>query len=204
MNGIIFSKRLYLALALASLFATQAWASHPYHVSKAEVAWNSKTGNFEVAMCVWPADLEKALTARADKPVDLDKVENLDELLKSYVESKFIVRKRPEDQQRLEGKQGKSQPSPASQIRWVGHEKNNKEAWLYFEVTGNKLPAQWTITNRIFFELNDDQLNQIQLKVGAKLSSHISTLETKPHAIETAAAKVKRADSKIVIGQIDK
>lgn len=182
MNSIIqlISKtKIVFSISLVMLFGTTVLASHPYHVSKTEMAWNAKSGNFEIALCVWPADLEKALTAKAGKTVDLDKAENLDSLLKSYVESKFIVSRVSE-----------TKSSPAS-IRWVGHEKNNKEAWLYFEVAGDKAQGDWTVKNRIFFELNEDQLNQIQFKVQRELKSFISTISTKPHSISTESQKPK-------------
>lgn len=184
MNSIIqIAKfKLFFGALLALVFTSSAWASHPYHVSKTEMAFNPKSGNFEVALCVWPADLEKALTAKSGKTVDLDKAEDLDALLKDYVESKFSVRKN------THGKKGDTQAS----IRWVGHEKNNKEAWLYFEVAGDKDQADWTVKNEIFFELNEDQLNQIQFKIERDTKSFISTIATKPHAISTVAkAKVK-------------
>ena len=154
---------------LAVVFATAIMpslclASHPNHVSTAEVNWNPKSGNFEVALCVWPADLEKALALENSKPIDLDKVENLDEMMKSYIEKKFLIR---QSKSQPTGKpQNKQQPSKAaSAIRWVGHERDLKSVWLYFEIEGNTQGAPWTIENRIFFELNDDQLNQLQLTV---------------------------------------
>ena len=178
-----------LAFSLVLVLSVQAWASHPYHVSKSEVEWNSKTGNFEVAMCVWPADLEKALSAKAGKPVDLDKVEDLDGLLKAYVESKFIMQKSVA----VGKKEG------AASLRWVGHEKNNKEAWLYFEVNGDKSPSDWTLKNKIFCELNEDQLNQIQFTINGDLSSFISTVATKPHAVRTIKSSIKRKPKGLVI-----
>ena len=144
-------------------------ASHPNHVSNAEVNWNPKSGNFEVALCVWPADLEKALALAHSKPIDLDKIDNLDELLKSYVEKKFLVRL--SQSQLATNPQTKQEPSKAaSAIRWVGHERDLKTAWLYFEIEGDRQGAQWTVENRIFFELNEDQLNQLQLTVGKSSS----------------------------------
>ena len=49
----------------------------------------------------------------------------------------------------------------APKIKWYGHEANAKKAWLYFEIAGDA-EADWSIENRVFFELNDDQLNHVQ------------------------------------------
>ena len=149
-------------------------ASHPFHVSSAQVNWNSKTGNFEVALCVWPADLEKAIARQQAKPIDLDDVENVDELMQEYIAGRFRIRvpngSKP-------GDSAASVPTVANldsedrttAIRWVGHEMDLKKAWLYFEVTGDRQPERWAIENRIFFELNEDQMNQVQVSSGRQL-----------------------------------
>ena len=169
---------IWITLVFVANLIGQCHAAHPYHVSNAEVKWNPKSGNFEVALCLWPADLETALSREQGKPIDIDKVENLDEMLKSYVTKHFLIRKTdssPDD----------SKPD----VRWVGHEKNVKQAWMYFEVTGDKSPASWTIENQIFFDLNDDQLNYLQLTVRGSLNTAISMSGDSKHAIDTSSKK---------------
>ena len=84
-------------------------------MSHAEVHWNANSGNFEVALCVWPADLEKALKGDTGKSVDLDKVEDLDQLLETYISKKFrITRAESQDE-------SKSVKNVAKSLRWVGH-----------------------------------------------------------------------------------
>jgi len=136
--------------------------SHPYHVSNAEVNFNAATGNFEVALCVWPADLEKAIGQENQTPIDLDKSEDLDDLMKSYIEKRFLVRAARKDASSKNV--GDAEAIPA--IRWIGHEHDLKKAWLYFEVECDPSVANWTLENRVFFELNEDQLNQLELSVG--------------------------------------
>ena len=176
-----FLNSLFL-LGLSSAFlclSTPILAMHPYHVSFAEVEWNSKTGNFEVALCVWPGDLEKAISAMKGRSVDLDH-EDEDDLDKSccgYVANRF----------RIVGEGGK--PAP---IRWVGAQIGLKQAWLYFEVAGDKRPGSWTIENRVFFELNDGQLNQIQIKMRDERKRVSSTVESKPLKFDTRPQKPTR------------
>ncbi len=146
---------------LAGVFSTTqiTYASHPYHVSNAEVNFNAKTGNFEVALCVWPADLEKAIGIQQQTTIDLDKTEDLDDLMKSYVSKRFLVRP---SGPKIDQTSVQTKPN----IRWVGHERNLKKAWLYFEVECGNSNSSWTIENRVFFELNEDQLNQLELTIG--------------------------------------
>ncbi|MCH2182076.1 MAG: hypothetical protein MK108_08740 [Mariniblastus sp.] len=152
-------------------------ASHPYHVSYAEVEWNPETGHFEVALCVWPADLEKAISRMSGRAIDLDAEPGVEAMFEQYVARRF----------RLIGDSGKVRP-----IRWVGAQVGLKQAWLYFEVAGDKKPGRWTIENRVFFELNEDQLNQIQIRMGPVRKSLSSTVESKPLSLETVRWKPAR------------
>lgn len=142
-------------VTLMAGFAASAMASHPYHVSLTEIHWNEKTASFEVAVCVWPADLEKALSVQEKKPIDLDKSVNLEDMMLRYVSRKFVCR---------------NDETIQARIRWVGYETTNKQTWVYFEMKPPKIDdgdagsiesKVWTLQNKMFFELNDDQLNQI-------------------------------------------
>ena len=183
---------------------------HPYHVSMAEVNWNPKTQKFEVALCLWPADLEKALARQTGRPIDLAKEPDVDRLIEAYVAKRFTIHSTPQTAERTEPQQAqqpsgeatsgnsddpksdvaaekqavpvvmstpaietiviepaanlqaKNSPAPAK-IKWYGHEADAKKAWLYFEVSGDA-GANWSVENRVFFELNDDQLNHVQWK----------------------------------------
>jgi hypothetical protein len=160
------SKLIVHTFALLLVSCSTCFATHPYHVSYAEVEWNAKTGNFEVALCVWPADLEKAIAAQENKVVDLDSVKELDSLLEKYVAKRFKV---------TSASQNAAQKTVPQPIRWIGHEKNLKKAWLYFEVSGDKTTNDWTIENRVFFEMNEEQANHVQLKLGNKVENVAST-----------------------------
>lgn len=171
----------FIAL-LAILFVTcivgvgqSANPYHPYHVSLAEIEFNQETGNYEVSLCVWPADLERALGRMSEEPVDLDTAENLDELITKYLEQKFQFR---------------SADDSVAPIRFVGKELDLKQGWLYFEMqtTSDQVnvqtdqqvaaPTTWTLDNQIFFELNDDQANHCNLKVAAEIKSAACTLSS--------------------------
>lgn len=141
---------------------TASTYAHPYHVSLAEIERNDRTGNFEVSLCIWPADLEKALARMARKPVDLDKVENLDELIAKYIDANVMFTAG-------DGTQAK--------IRYVGCELDLQKGWLYFEVQSGKDRDDWTYQNRFFFELNDDQINHFNFKTEQKVQSDACTSE---------------------------
>lgn len=118
--------------------------AHPYHVSLAEIERNENSGNFEVSLCIWPADLEKAIGQMTEKPVDLDSVEELDALIAKYLSKTVSFT---------------SGDGTKAKLRFIGHELEIQKGWLYFEVQTGAERDDWSFQNRVFFELNDDQIN---------------------------------------------
>jgi len=156
-----------LVVMFSALFACPmgpVTAPHPFHVTRAEIEYNGERNTFEVALCVWPEDLEKAISKMEDRDVSID-VEteaDRDSMFKKYVAAKFQFSGRPESKRIAATPKG---------IRWVGSEIKVKQGWLYFEVPADASMNDWTIENRMFFELNDDQLNQIQIQNGKLMTS---------------------------------
>ena len=155
---------IQLALIALAVFASSssAVALHPYHVSRAEVEYNAKRKTFEVALCIWPEDLQRAISATSHRQIDIDSISEAkrDQHFHKYVQQKFRVF--PSNDVEEEGEQFKIKPAA---IRWVGSELELKQGWLYFEVDAKAATNSWTIENEMFFELNDDQLNLNQLRV---------------------------------------
>lgn len=125
---------------------------HPNHFSLTEVEWNPESERYEVALSVWPLDLEAAVSRMRDRPTNLATVQNLDRILADYIEQSFVV---------------SNNNNARHAIHWVGSEIGDQESWLYFEITGSPTPAhdsRITIENRVFCELNENQINLIQIK----------------------------------------
>ncbi len=138
-------------------------AEHPHHASFAEVEWNAESGKLEVALSVWPPDLEHAISLMRDRPATLETVRNLDRVLQEYVAQTFTV---------------SSRQSARHAIRWVGHEITVQEAWLYFEIEMNPRMTEFDsvrISNRLFFEFNPSQLNHVCLRVNSRIERSLSS-----------------------------
>ena len=142
-----------IGLIVCLIPASSAVAAHPFHVSLAEVEFNPKSKNLEIALRVWPNDLERAIQIQNKKKINIEKAKNADELILKYLELAFVVKG-------LDGK--------AAKIKWVGKEISIKEAWLYFEVPMPKGVDGITFENRICFEVLDDQVNTIIFRSGKK------------------------------------
>ncbi len=165
------SARFLLGLMIAAAFGlpiANLNAAHPYHVSLTEIEWNPDTGRIEVAMWVWPADLEKALAKKLGHPVDLDTEKDLDKKLADLLADHFSASQPAPKKENVNAKSKAKRPAATPRsLRWVGHEADLKQAWLYFEIKDVDPKSPLTLSNRLFFDLNEDQLNQLNAKLGA-------------------------------------
>ena len=139
---------------------TIAAEPHPFHSTIAEVEWNAKSKSLEIALSVWPVDLE-AVLAKSEKiredvegPISLDdetQKEVLDQGIRAYVNQRFR-RTDVDDNQK---------------INWLGFEIEKDSVWCYFEIKDVEA-GELEFENRLFFELHPDQQNTILLKQGRK------------------------------------
>lgn len=128
-------------------------ALHPFHLSNAEVEWNDDAKSLEIALKVWPIDLEEALENETKRSLDLDKTEDIDELIVAYLQSHFVFRQ---------------EDGTAAGIEWLGKEVSVKSAWLYFEIPLEQSPEGMVVENTLFFEHLQDQVNLLQYRTGRR------------------------------------
>jgi len=148
------SKSLIWLGLLPLLVAASASDSHPLHTSRAVVEFNSETSSFEVSLCIFPDDLEQALSKRLGRKVTLHNEPEIDEALKAFVDGHFQLRVRG----------GTARP-----IQWVGHEQETQQAWLYFEFPfENGTPTDVEIKNTLLMDQFDDQINVAYVRIGER------------------------------------
>lgn len=134
---------------LGSGEAASTRPAHPFHATQAEVEWNPESQRFEVALSLWPVDVEGVLREDAElrkaipETIDLDdpkQHEPLDAALRRYVESRFsLVILPPTDLGEdvsvgtTETAAEASGPSRTS-VEWLGFEIEQDSLWCYFEL----------------------------------------------------------------------
>lgn len=142
-----------VALAGATPRAPRALA-HKFHTSFTEANYNAEAGTLEVTLRTFPDDLEAAVRRRAPAatsapPAARDQKKEFEERVAAYVAATFRVQTPGGD---------------PIKISWVGMDAGVDSAWLYFEA---RLPAgteSFGLSNRLLFDLFDDQINLVNLK----------------------------------------
>jgi hypothetical protein len=201
MKSIFQSIHAWHVCLLVSLFlniSPFALASHPFHVATAETKWNLETGRLEVSIRCHPIDLETALGKIAGKKVDLDKTENVDALLTTYLEQNFKIHQGslPADPQNdkpstleptalpsaadlnsanqkttTQNLAAKDIDQSLAKLHWVGKEVDLKWAWLYIEIEPADLEQELHLTNTILMDVLDDQSNTVIIRLGNQRQS---------------------------------
>ncbi len=149
---------------------------HPNHVTLAEIEFNSKTGKFEIALCVHPEDLDQVLRqvhAASDDAKDTFRLSesSIDRYAARWLSTEFLVT-------------AQSNREKVLPIRWVGCELDIKKAWLFFEVSGAAQAQTFELENKLFLKLNDDQSNHVKLKHGSDVKWFQSTRKKSKVVIE--------------------
>ncbi|MEW4566948.1 DUF6702 family protein [Tautonia sp. JC769] len=136
---------LAMALMTALAPASTAGAAHPFHVTIAEAEFNAEAGTLEMAIRIYnPGDLEQALGLREGERVDLERTEDVDEMILDYLRDRLVITP------------AGGKPAP---LRWVGKEVSVKTTWLYVEAELPGGPEGASVTNTLLFEIEKDQVN---------------------------------------------
>ena len=136
--------------AIICMTGQSATAAHPFHTSHAEMEFNPKTKKLEVALRMYPGDLERAVARMQKSPVRLEKTQNINDLILRYVNSTFLTR----------SKDSKKWQS----AKWVGKELNVKTIWVYVEIPCKDGLDGLVVRNRIFHELQANQINTVDFR----------------------------------------
>lgn len=150
---------LVCALALAGVAC-----AHPYHVVFAEAEANPDSERLQIAMRVFPEDLERALERMSERrQVDLERTEDVDELIARYLARTVLLR----DPEALGADTDAEAAPEPSVIHWVGKEVGVRHTWLYFEVELGRADAEGLeISLRSMFEVEPTQENTVRFRRG--------------------------------------
>jgi hypothetical protein len=144
------SRILASVFALVLMFALTSAVLHDFHTSLAEVEYNARSRNFEVAIRVFSDDLEKALrVANPDQKIRVDGTKASDPAVSAYMKKHFSI----------------SDSKRSGEINFIGTEMEGDVTWIYFEITGLDPKSNLSLQNLVLFESFDDQKNIVNVKI---------------------------------------
>jgi len=153
-------KKLLFLLLLPLLSA----APHKFYVSKTFVEFNPRTQGYEVMCKLFTDDLERALTAAAQKTIRLggDTEPSIaNDLVEAYLQNHLRI----------------SYNNMPMQLRYVGKEVDSDLTICYLEFTQGPDYSTIAIENTIFYEFFPEQQNLLDLIVNGTTKTVIFTKE---------------------------
>jgi len=151
---------LYKWLALVSIPMLMGHANqpHPFHVSTTEITHNTTDKDLEISCRIFTDDFETAITNELKQKADFSgeaAKAAMDPLVKKYLLNHLAV----------------SANGKAAALTYVGWEKENEAVYVYFEADGIAAVSDVKVTDTILFNLFDDQISIIHVKVNGNRKS---------------------------------
>lgn len=163
---------LLFCVAICSAFSTvpsggrHVNAIHPFHVSTTEITHNATDKTLEVSCRIFTDDFEDALKKESGLTTDFSKESlktRMDEVVKKYLGNHLALR--------VNGK-----PAVLSCLGW---EIENEAVYVYLQVDGVSSVTQVELVNTLMFNLFDDQINIVHIRVNGNRKSHKLTYPEK-------------------------
>lgn len=142
----------YLLLCLAST----PLLAHKFHVSFTQMEWNETNQTMEVVFQLFADDLEQAVSLFKGQKVALSRANEGD--IFDYVRARFEL--------------SDASKTPLEPV-WVGMELDVRQAWVYVEVPLPDGPGGLAVQQNMFFELFNDQINTVDVKIGTRKETHV-------------------------------
>lgn len=128
--------------------------SHPFYLSVCDLKYNGETKKIEGSLKMFTNDLEDALKRLENKPVDLIHSDNKSQtllILNKYLKQKLKFQ--------VNGK-------------WIdyellGYEIEEESIWVYFESPEHDVPKLLSIHNSILYDYLKEQINIMNVEIGA-------------------------------------
>lgn len=146
---------LYLIAAPFFLFLNFTATAHKFHVSFTQIEYNATEKTAGIALRVFADDLENALSHRSGKSVKLDH-KDAPALIAAYLRETLEIK----------GRNGQTK-----KLVWIRMEPKADVVFLYVEIKMPEGLSGAQLRHRVFFELFEDQVNQVLLKSANDKSS---------------------------------
>lgn len=158
-------KTLLLTLFMA---ISSMGLSHKFYVSITDMKWDQEEQRIEGSIKLTAHDVEKMLTNKFQRPIDLEKESDSSEVgryLQAYMARNFVVKSN----------------DIAAVPTYIGKEVTLRgELFIYFTFTRVAKPQHLSVTNKILFELFPKQQNIVHYKYKSQTKS-VTLVPLKSH-----------------------
>jgi len=150
-------KYLILFLTIALLANTSI---HKYYVSVTKIDYIKEKKSVQIITRIFIDDLERLLRERYDENITLQKSDNeneIDGFIESYIKSKLKI----------------SINDRVTEYTFLGKEYDEDIVQCYIEIENIKQISSFDITNRILFDVFEEQKNVVRTHINSKYKSFI-------------------------------
>ncbi|MGC1204850.1 MAG: DUF6702 family protein [Flavobacteriaceae bacterium] len=152
--------KILLLVFIIPLFAFTTM--HKYYISVTQINYIEDKQSVQITARIFIDDFENILRARYDKSITLagkDEPETINTFIEKYLKEKITIK--------INNK--------ATNITFIGKEYEGDIMRCYLEIEGVKSIQSIEISNKILFDLFEDQQNIIKTKINSKQKSVIQT-----------------------------
>ncbi|MBT8267008.1 MAG: peptidase E [Bacteroidia bacterium] len=162
MNYTIFSRATFLQLLfLICLIPMLAFNSlHKYYVSVTQIEYVEEQHSIQIISRIFIDDLEAVMRSRYDESLTLaikDEPQKVDYYIEKYIKEKLVFH--------IDGKQ--------QELNYLGKEYEDDIVYIYLEILNVSEINTVEISNKVLFDLQDEQQNIVRTKFKGKNKSFV-------------------------------
>ncbi|WP_100614231.1 DUF6702 family protein [Confluentibacter citreus] len=155
-------KFVKISILLLILSVSAFTTIHKFYVSVTQIEYIKEKQSVQIISRIFMDDFENLLRQRYDKTIDLNDADNAmvnDAYIKKYLAEKIKIK--------INGKD--------VDFNFIGKETDLDVVKVYLEIEGIKDIHSFQITNKVLFDLFDEQQNMVKLKINALFKNYLLT-----------------------------
>ncbi len=132
---------------------------HPFYLSVTELKYNQQSKKIEVSVKLFTDDFEKTLHNIHKIPIDLLHPKDtmaIEKLVEDYISNHLNI----------------NCDSKLLRLHFIGYESEEGAIWSYFESEEINSPKSIDITNTLFYQYIDGQMNIMHVNIGSEKKSY--------------------------------
>ncbi|WP_100610040.1 DUF6702 family protein [Confluentibacter lentus] len=155
-------KLIKVTILLVVLSVSAFTAIHKFYLSVTQVDYIKEKKSVQIISRIFMDDFENLLRQRYDKTINLDDTKNaavVDAHIKKYLAERIKIK--------INGKD--------VTFNFIGKETDLDVMKVYLEIEGVKDIHSFQITNKVLFDLFEDQQNMVKLKMNSIFKNYLLT-----------------------------